>query len=438
MRIGSAREEQEMTLDQLAAGLGVSVDTVRNWLAGRTRIDPAHLETVASVLRVSVVEQAELLGFLPTDIACAALDLEAARLEADMLRTELRAMQAEQWGAGVIAGAALRSGNWKVAVEPLYEGPDGYKVRTSDLVRLEHRLGGSVTKEADAEKDPGLADALSQTGTVRAWWETGTDQAPGANDVDPIGVFYAPILNRIHAPADDLVETRFQSIAVMSFHVDTWAVDVASLVGQALGFASGSTSLYTRLFFGPGLKDRDDERRHLRARQAEALLGDPTGRASHLVWGHSEWGAVEPFIDHLYRGSGDPLVVFLRPTDRLLEYIEQVKRLPQPVAATALMRDHLDQAVESSRCPTLVVDIGYPEDLSLTIPRGPEIRNAFLTRSMIAAAEVVRAAIPSNVKWKHVSSLLHSRTEPGFKQFVADSSLKNGAVVAAAGVTRFV
>ncbi len=64
-KIAKARTEAGLSLEQLAASLNITTETLLSYEAGRERVIPAHLSEISVALNLPIVDLVDSVGALP-------------------------------------------------------------------------------------------------------------------------------------------------------------------------------------------------------------------------------------------------------------------------------------------------------------------------------------------------------------------------------------
>jgi len=459
--ITAARNDAGLTSEALAVSLGVSVDTLRNWVTARTRFDTTRLTAIAEAVGVSVVVQAQLLGMLPGDVTHIVLDLEEAQ-------ERIRHLQGVILNEGAFAAAprpheatarvvecTLLSDLWSARVTPWFDGPKPFRIRVADRIQLDS-LRADTTVTAGLAEDEILNSMLARSGAARCKWHEDDDfpsQAPSETQsnladpevgptVDMRSVWIVPTLNANRVPSREPLETVPRSIVVVSTHFSSWATDVSALLALCLGFGSGNTNLYTRVFYGPDIvsPSRNEERRRLREEQAAELIADPFKRAKYLVWGHSEPGALQPVLNHLREGSRPPMVIFLRPTDRLQEYMTQRPTRAATWDSLVAQRAVMDAAIAMASVPAMSINVGFPTGFPINQPVTQDLRDALFARAMLNTTDALRQLFAPGIEIvtsEAIADMLHHNTPDTFTAFVRACEIDRKSVSPPLGIMEF-
>jgi hypothetical protein len=175
------------------------------------------------------------------------------------------------------------------------------------------------------------------------------------------------------------------------------------------------------------------ENRHWRIRVAERLLAEvlrePEGRAAQTVFAHTISGSAEPLIQHIGKNQQDPLIVFLRPTNRLLDYIckdPDDKRKHHDRADLLEISKRIEEALILSATPHLIIDVGFPDDLDPLSPLTQDLRDRKLARSMIVTALIIDYLFDDGIE----QAVIDGDCSEEFSQFLRQcSSTTDGLLV---------
>ena len=408
-----------LTLADLADQIGESkkagskkagIESLKNWVNCRSRVRWEWLSAIGRVLQIPMtVQLAELQLIDDESLLHLASMLERERAESQSLLRQIAALSRVSQPSARLAQAALNANShqhargsegggetFDVSFRPWMEGLEPYRVRAGDYMALATTNGDPIS----LERVEGLLGAeLSSEGCVRIklhknWpveWTNDIDLTESDTSVNRL-CWCVPGLNAIKAPALAPLPLPFSSIMIFGTHTSSWGTDVASLVAAALGWGSAATTTLTRMNYGSGITEPENERWKILARQrmAAEALREPNGRTSQMVFAHTQAGAMGPVVEHIKKGRQDPLVVFLRPTSRLLDYIcIPRKRSYVPRDELEEVSHLVEEALVNSTTPHLIIDVGFPDDIDPHAPLTPGLRDRKLSRSMIVAALII-------------------------------------------------
>ena len=343
-----------------------------------------------------MLEWAALLGLVPERLLLAGQSLARANAEVAALEQRIAAFKQSGGGVALITQAALASGTFTVTIEPRLEGPGACRVRVGDLVRI-RRADGALLTVDDVRRDALLGPALTAANGVRqaaeVWAVDARPERELHDDRRGEWVWLVPRLNVSRPKALLPVRLGVRSIAIVGTQLSSWGADVASLTARAVGYASTNTGVLSRTALGEQLSDEplnetNTRRATVRAAIAADLLAN-TGESDLMVWSHASIGAHQDFIDTLQRAGTDTLIVLLRPTDALHDWLAGRPRDAIPTDQLDSSRHALDTAVAGLANPTLTLDVGYPSDFESTTSVSPGLRDAFLERSIILALRLL-------------------------------------------------
>ena len=432
--VTDACEDLGLTLGELAdqissAGEFPREESLKNWVNNRSRVRWEWLSEIGRVLQIPMIVQLTELDLIDNDSFLHTAELlERERAENQKLLAEMIKRTQGNLPSGRLTQAVLATEKLDVRFRPWMEGMKPFTTRAGDFMMIS-ALDGSAMSLDDVEHLVGKE--LKAEGCWKI--ERPANQPPewqndtGSSDDVPL-VWYVPGLNAIKPPSAVPAAIPFSSIMVFGAHVSTWGTDVASLVGGALGWGSCSTTTLTRVVYGAKIADAGNKKWRIQARgrvAAEALR-EPDGRAAQMVFSHSEAGAVGPLIDHIKKGKQDPLVVFLRPTARLLDYISTKDRTFVPRSELEALSQRIEDALVDSTTPHLIIDVGFPDDTDPSSPLTQELRDRKLSRSMIVSALILNYLFEGKIEDCQPSE---SCPEP-FARFVNScSSLPDGSLM---------
>jgi len=402
-------EDFKITLSELAdllssPGEFPKEDSLKNWVHYRSRVRWEWLAPIGRVLEIPMIEQLVLLNLVDDDsYLFTSKLLERERSENRRLRAAMFNESRGDIPSSRIARAALSTEKLDVRLRPWMEGLEPFRVRAGDFLRLQSldEISSQTPEIEDVnfsvEGITGrIGDLLSSEGCVgtkglspqlKSWGAaTNNAQAEGR-------IWYVPRLNQTKTPTLTPAAIAFNSIVVFGPHISTWGTDVASFIGGALGWGSSSTTTLTRAVYGSQIAERENQK--WRAMAAERVLAEslrePEGRAAQMVFAHTVSGATQPIINHIKKDKQDPLLVFLRPTSRLLDFIckPSKKRTYVPREDLEQIINQVEEALLTSATPHLIIDVGFPNDRDPASPVNQDLRDRKLSRSMIAAALVI-------------------------------------------------
>lgn len=398
-RFREERDRANLSVEDVANRCGISTRNLYNYLNAATPLNLAHLRPLALAVGASVLEWAQIFGLVDAELLLAGHEVERLRDRVRRAEVQIGELNAAGSGVGLIAKAALQSGVWVMGASPLLEGPVQCRLRVGDLVTIRRHDGGPCTAE-DIRVDPHAGPALTKASAVR---QPGAvfikDHSPGADpttDLRSEWVWIVPRLNILRAHDPVPCNTTARSIFILSSSLTgAWATDVASLVGLGLGFGTSTTSAVVR--YTQGEQMRDDPARQgggtisrARAYVAADFLADPIKRADLTVWAHGTSGPSEPLVQRLANPEHGLLVVYLRPTDRLHEYLGARIRANNDIQKLVDRRSELDDALSSLPITNLLIDAGFPSDIDPKGPLSGEVRDAFLERSILIALRILQ------------------------------------------------
>lgn len=369
----------EQSREDVAEAIGVSKETIRNWLTGRSRVDPAKLADLAEVLGDEPVEYYEALGLLPTGAATASIELERLRDQVERLaRTIGRLEQTTADPMNLLLMAATQS-QTAVLVAPHEESVDGFKIHALDVI--------SLKTQGDSELAPGVVDALQLAGCAKQ--RSGSDEALVGEGFKGWSHYARPVLNAPRPPSSPC-ELPFTSIGVIGTHLSTWATDTASLAALAIGYASTSVNFLSRLLYGESVRAEFRNRESTRSKIAERLLLGKSENPRPTVWASADMATAERVLESLSANIDSTLLVYLRPTDRLHDYISKRPGATRfSVAELETERQRFDEAFAHTAIPSLTLDVGFPRAIDTAGPLTENTRNEKLFRSMYLAARIV-------------------------------------------------
>lgn len=316
-----AHLDGRMTSAALAEQVDVDEETVRNWRKGRAHPRLAQLPLIAEVLQMGGDPSSggtdplylhRRMGLLPSkprdeDLIDAAYRLQ--KLELKLAEAMDRAGSlGRREGASAVVRAAVRTGEWAVAVWPVIEGTADCPLHVADRIDIRRTDGHLVTTD-DVWQDQALKAALRAAyavpATRRPRWSTEEGISHWA--ISHVGSPRSPL---VRFPHRDVV-----SIVCLALTVDSWVNDVASLIGTALGY--GLTTTRDLAMEAYGLHSGATLTDHRRIAYETKLERPPEGRVlSH----HAPLGRPprSPFLPPSRRWREDVIFVWLRESDDLL------------------------------------------------------------------------------------------------------------------------
>jgi hypothetical protein len=331
--VTQAIAEQGLTIHAAARLAGISPGALQAWLGQDVEPAPRAMAALASVINRHHLHLLELLGWLPEELADLPLRLEAtARLQESLA-------EAKRWveaatnvigfsGAALIASRLLeRGGKWEVTLRQSYRGHQ-YRAHPYATHLAFSRLGDPYphqpsTTPADTEPDRAeirrlVGDELRRT---NASWQPveWTSNWPWVRRPDL--VLSVPLLTagKPRGLRQNLVVPP--SICVVGLPY-AGGPDVAALLATALDWAFTDLEAVVReRFDAPPDSPRGVE---AQAEIARRLLEDPTRAGRRLVWSYNSAGAITNTF--LEVRPDLPLVVFLRASNRLMDYTAQRQR----------------------------------------------------------------------------------------------------------------
>jgi transcriptional regulator with XRE-family HTH domain len=390
----AARRHSGRSLESVANEVGLATTTLTNWQRANSRFDPAYLDPLAQAVGASTLEWAGVFGFVPPYHMGLGRATETARRDLEIAQRRLQTLQLSGGATSAVVEAALSSGDWLVAVEGFVEGPDRCRLRTMDHVTISRADRRRVTAD-EIRRDPGLDAALSAAGAIRltaAPWITGaTKEVRQAADLADEWVWRIPRLNAQQVRAEDACPLSVPSVAVVSP-----LGRAGPGVGLSLGLGTVTATHEARLRVGDTFSDDQtpasvDAKQLAIARVAEELLVDRLGAMRGVIWSYAANRPAPDFLEVLGSERARGLVIYVRPTDALIEAREARARGFEAPPVWAKLRDEFDDAVAMRTGPTLTCHSGWPSDFdpSNYVPR--ELRNATYERSILIALRIIRS-----------------------------------------------
>jgi transcriptional regulator with XRE-family HTH domain len=364
-----AHLEGHMTSAALAGRLGVDEEAVRNWRKGRTHPRLGQLRMIAEILHMGgdpATGDADPLflyrrmGLLPPKPE-----------DADLIDTAYRLQELEQSlseaidrvgslgrreGANAIVGAAVRTGEWAVAVWPVTEGPADCQLRVADRIDIRRTDERPVTTD-DVWQDRALKAALRASHAVPASRTPRWSADPGTShwSISHVGSPRSPLVPLPHPGVT--------SVVCFALTVDSWVNDVASLIGTALGYGLTTTRDLTMETYG--LRFGRTTGRHRQAVYEVLLERPPEARVlSHFARLSSP--PRSPFLPPSGRWQENVIFVWLRESDELLQ--QWLRRGYAQATIDDLVRDRqgIDEYAADVPNPAQVItlDISQQADTS--------------------------------------------------------------------------
>jgi transcriptional regulator with XRE-family HTH domain len=370
-----AHLDGRMTSAALAEKVGVDEETVRNWRKGRVHPRLGQLPLIAEVLQMGgdlssggadPLYLHRRMGLLPArppdeDLIDAAYRLQ--KLEQKLAEAMDRAGSlGRREGASTVVRAAVKTGEWAVAVWPVTEGTADCPLHVADRIDIRRTDGLPVTTD-DVWRDQTLKAALRAAYAVPATrnprWSTEEGISHWA--ISHVGSPRSPLVRLPHPGA--------ASVVCLALTVDSWVNDVASLIGTALGYGLTTTRDLAMeaygLHYGATLA-------HHRQIAYEAKLERPP--QSRVLSHHAPLGRppCSPFLPASGRWREDVIFVWLRESDDLL-------------------RQWLTRATAEGTFEGLIEDRGRIDDYAAAVPNPDRV-----------IALDVRQQASASAKWQQV------------------------------------
>jgi transcriptional regulator with XRE-family HTH domain len=396
------------TRDEVAVAAGVTRETIRNWLTLRSRVDPERVSAVALALGEEPIEHYSMLGYLPEGALDASLEIERLRdVVSQLAIANGDLQQAAADPMSLLLRAALQH-NIFVQIEPHQEGLEGFQIHALDTVSL-------VAAEKDFEPPPDVAHALQLAGSAKLTFPSAA--ALIGEKRAKKGIHYArPVLNAPKQP-NNAVDIPYTTIGIVSTHLSSWATDTASLTASMLGFASTSVNYLSRLQYGESVRTGPRDRSSARAQIAGRLLrADPTRKT---VWASADMGRNDPILESLGEDMEHAMLVYLRPTDRLHEYISHRPGNTRfTLGELEFERARFDRRFSESRIRTLVLDVGFPINITVDGSLTKQTRNEMLLRSMYLSTRIYDS-LNAEFQLSESDMLGRIRGLDGFQEFIS-------------------
>lgn len=328
-----AIEEQRLTIHAAARLAGISPGALQAWLAQDVEPAPRAMAALASVINRHHLRLLELLGWLPEELGDLPLRLEATARLQDSLEEAKRWVEAATnvigfSGAALISSSLLeRGGKWEVTLRQSYRGHQ-YRAHPYATHLAFSRLGDPDPHEpsnapADTERDRAeirrlVGDELRRT---NATWQPveWTSNWPWVRRPDL--VLAVPLLTagKPRGLRQNLVVPPSVCVVGLPY---AGGPDVAALLASALDWAFTDLEAVVRERFDAF----PDSPRGVEAQSeiARRLLEDPTRAGRRLVWSYNSAGAITNTFLELRPDL--PLVVFLKSSNRLMDYAAQRQR----------------------------------------------------------------------------------------------------------------
>jgi hypothetical protein len=212
-------------------------------------------------------------------------------------------------GASTVVRAAMKTGEWAVAVWPVVEGTPDCPLRVADRIDIRRTDGKPATAD-DVWQDPTLKAALRASYAVPASRSPRWSTEPGVAhwSITHVGSPRSPLV-QLHHPGT-------ASVICLALTLDSWVNDVASLLATVLGYGltltrdlametyglrAGHTTSHHRQIAYETVRDRLPESRVL---SHYARLGTPPR---------------SPFISPSHQWDKDVIYVWLREGDDVLQ-----------------------------------------------------------------------------------------------------------------------
>jgi hypothetical protein len=328
-----AIEEQRLTIHAAARLAGISPGALQAWLAQDVEPAPRAMAALASVINRHHLRLLELLGWLPEELGDLPMRLEATARLQDSLEEAKRWVEAATnvigfSGAALISSRLLeRGGKWEVTLRQSYRGHQ-YRAHPYATHLAFSRLGDPdphepPTAPADTERDRAeirrlVGDELRRT---NASWQPveWTSNWPWVRRPDL--VLSVPLLTagKPRGLRQNLVVPPSVCVVGLPY---AGGPDVAALLATALDWAFTDLEAVVRERFDA----LPDSPRGVEAQSeiARRLLEDPTRASRRLIWSYNSAGAITNTFLEIRPDL--PLVVFLKSSNRLMDYAAQRQR----------------------------------------------------------------------------------------------------------------
>jgi transcriptional regulator with XRE-family HTH domain len=328
-----AIEERGLTIHAVARLAGISPGALQAWIAQDVEPAPRAMAALASVINRHHLRLLELLGWLPEELGDLPLRLEATARLQDSLEEAKRWVEAATnvigfSGAALIASRLLeRGGRWEVTLRQSYRGHH-FRAHPYATHLAFARLGDPdphepSTAPADTERDRAelrrlVGDELRRT---NASWQPveWTSNWPWVRRPDL--VLSVPLLTagKPRGLRQNLVVPPSVCVVGLPY---AGGPDVAALLATALDWAFTDLEAVVRERFDA----LPDSPRGVEAQSeiARRLLEDPSRAGRRLVWSYNSAAAITNTF--LEVRPDLPLVVFLKSSNRLMDYAAQRQR----------------------------------------------------------------------------------------------------------------
>lgn len=354
-----------LSANKFADRLYVHRNTVRNWLGGqRPPLD--MVDRIATVLDVSPTRLLQVFGYAP-DLGNI-LDHSDQLLDENARLTAVRVQVQANIGAGrvgVLADALARTGKYSFRIHPWWRGTGRYRVHFADFIVVQP----TTTTGAPVSRATVKEDILPEYAYVSAWFD-------GHENWGHV------LQGALSPPASDLVitvpryvgsrrtegrpDTSFpRSIAVVGGH---WcgSPETASAMAYELDYDYAHPFYVASTVHSALPQEWDDEawaRNRLDVARTFAL-STPVSR--RRVWAVEYWNDIDCY-KMITAVASPPFIVFLDPTDEVIEYSTRRRQQDKHTHKTAATDE--EETVAARGAARLLTE-DLPDEECITVPVG--------------------------------------------------------------------
>jgi transcriptional regulator with XRE-family HTH domain len=364
--VTQALAEQRLSVHAAARLAGISPGALQAWLSQDVEPSPRAMAALASVIGRRHLHLLDLLGWLPEEVRDVPLRLEASARLQESLAEAQRWIEATTsvmaFSGGLIASTLLeRSGEWEVVLRQSFRGRRYGAFPHATYVAFS-RLGHPDPHEPPQARDDTASDRAEIRSLVgdelrraNATWLP-TESASSWSWVKrPDLVLRVPLLRagRSRGLRQNLVVPPSICVAGIPF---SGGPDVAALLATTLDWAfSDLDALVRERFDAVADSPRAAEAQSEIARR---LLEDPTRTGRRLVWSYNSVSAItDTFLDIR---PDLPLVIFLKASDALINYVAQRLAGSLSVVETLTAQNVIEHALSRREDPETFVTLEVP------------------------------------------------------------------------------
>ncbi len=390
---------QELAMNPRVSSLGGNtVDIIRNWRKGVTKIPLAAVPVLSEVLGMGGPARGEhdpayilrKSGLLPNareeDLASLAWHVQRLELRKRDLEDELSHHERSSAVTNLVR-IARESGEWAVGTWPVMAGPAECRMHVEDRVDIRH-VSGRPLKDVEVFRDP------LWTNVLRRAFASPARSGPRFVRENDAGVSKwtishaeAPSLPRVRIPNPELT-----SICVYGLNIDSGANEVGLLVSIALGYgfaltrdeAMEQSGLQGELNATQGPARATAHQRHLRTPPAA------------VVWSHHA-PPYQSITPNPFEVQGDSsVIIYLRESDQvMMDYCRRwetasLDRLRE-------MRAQLDHLAKLSGVKTIEIEHVAGLDRKWN-------RNIRVARRILTEVDAIAAAYRANETARSVTA----------------------------------